>query len=252
MVKKAFVASNSPSAQEALAELTTMYSSVAPSQADVIVALGGDGFMLDVLHEHSARDVGIYGMNRGTVGFLMNDYTHEGLDERLRGSEEQVIHPLRLRVTCKDGSIHAGHAINEVSVLRQGPQAANLAITIDGRRRMDNLMGDGVILASPAGSTAYNYSAYGPILPLSANVLALTPIAAFRPRRWRGAVLASNSTVIFENCDPDKRPVMVSADSRSFHDVIKAEVFEDVSCRLRLLFDPEHGLEERILREQFV
>lgn len=252
MVKKAFVASDSPSAQAALAELNRMHSYADPSQADVIVALGGDGFMLEVLHEYAACDVKIYGMNRGTVGFLMNNFSTEALNERLAAAETQVIHPLHMRIVRTNGSVHIGHAINEVSVLRQGPQAANLAISIDGKQRMENLAGDGVILATPAGSTAYNYSAYGPILPLSANVLALTPIAAFRPRRWRGAVLSSDSTVVIENCDPEKRPVMVSADSQSFHDVVKVEIFEDPSCSLKLLFDPEHGLEERILREQFV
>lgn len=251
-MKIAFLASRSPKAQDALSSLTARYGNCHPASADVLVALGGDGFMLEALHGHADRELPVYGMNRGTVGFLMNSFDEQDLPARIEAADSQSLHPLKLTAVCTEGLTHTAYAINEVSILRQGPQAANIRILINGLERMDNLMGDGAILATPAGSTAYNYSAYGPILPLGSDTLALTPIAAFRPRRWRGAVLPSATEVVFENADPEKRPLMVSADSFAIKDVIRAEVIQDPSLKHTVLFDPGHSLEERILREQFM
>jgi NAD+ kinase len=246
-----FIASRSEKSQAALADLTKRHGQAKIETAEVIIALGGDGLMLEVLHQTAHLDVPVYGMNRGTVGFLMNSYEADELEYRVSSAIKQVIHPLSLTATDAGGNIHHAHAINEVSLLRKGPQAANLKIRVDGLERMPTLMGDGVLLATPAGSTAYNYSAFGPILPIGANVLALTPIAAFRPRRWRGAVLPAAARVGFENIDPSKRPLVVSADGQSFEDIVRAEVFVDTDRQHNILFDPNHGLEERILREQF-
>jgi NAD+ kinase len=191
-------------------------------------------------------------MNRGTVGFLMNEYSETDLLQRLEEAEEEVINPLRMRATTSDGAMHEALAINEVSLLRAGPQAAKLRITVDGRLRMEALVCDGALLATPAGSTAYNYSAHGPILPIGSDVLALTAIAPFRPRRWRGALLPKTAQVRFDVIDAAKRPVMADADSRSVEDVVSVEIHSEPSVRHRLLFDPGHGLEERLIREQFV
>ncbi len=251
-MKLHFHASGSAKSQEALALLTARYGQSILEEADVIVALGGDGLMLDVLHQTSHLQTPVYGMNRGTVGFLMNGYAVEDLEKRIFTAFNQAIHPLALTAVDHTGQTHSARAINEVSLLRKGPQAANLKISIDGHERMETLMGDGVLLATPAGSTAYNYSAFGPILPIGANVLALTPIAAFRPRRWRGAVLPATAKVTFENLDPEKRPLVVSADGQSIEDVVRADVSVDTNHYHNVLFDPEHSLEERILKEQFV
>jgi NAD+ kinase len=252
-MKIAFLASKSPSAQEALASLTARYGNhPVDHDASVIVALGGDGFMLEVLHETAECPLPVYGMNRGTVGFLMNGYDEEGLQVRIAKAIQQTIYPLTLHSTDRKGRVHIDHAINEVSILRQGPQAANLRILVNGREKMDNLMCDGALLSTPAGSTAYNYSAYGPILPIGANILALTPIAAFRPRRWRGAVLPDTATVTFENVDPDKRPVMVSADGRMAKDIVSVEACINRAHFHKVMFDPGHTLEDRILKEQFL
>jgi NAD+ kinase len=249
--KIAFVASEVPTAQTARAALVGRYGSVTEPQADVIVALGGDGFMLATLHRTQALDVPVYGMNRGTVGFLMNDYSETDLPERLSRAEEEVINPLAMRAEAGDGTIHEALAINEVSLLRAGPQAAKLRITVDGRLRLEELICDGALVSTPAGSTAYNYSAHGPILPIGADVLALTAVAAFRPRRWRGALLPKTATVRFDVIEPDKRPVMADADSRWIESVLWVEIRSETGIAHRILFDPGHGLEERLLREQF-
>jgi NAD+ kinase len=247
----AFLASETPIAQEALGRLTAAYGNVPPEQADVIVALGGDGFMLQTLNATRHLDIPVYGMNCGTIGFLMNEFAVEGLGDRLAAAEETVINPLRMRATAADGSTTEALAINEVSLLRAGPQAAKLRITVDGRVRMEELVCDGALVATPAGSTAYNYSAHGPILPIGSDVLALTAMSAFRPRRWRGALLPKTAHVRFDVLEPDKRPVMADADSRSSTIATTVEVESVPEIRHRLLFDPGHGLEERLIQEQF-
>ena len=243
----AFLAS--PNASKELGTLTALHGQCAPHQADVIVALGGDGFMLHTLNE--GFGLPIYGMNCGTVGFLMNEYDPVDLPARLAAAEEAVIHPLAMRAIDTAGREHHALAINEVSLLRAGPQAAKLRIFVDGRERLSELVCDGALLATPAGSTAYNYSAHGPILPIGADVLALTPMAAFRPRRWRGALLPRAAVVRFDVLEADKRPVRADADSRPVNDVVMVEVRSDPSISHRILFDPGHGLEERLIVEQF-
>ena len=245
------MASQSEMAQSAVARLTQTYGQSEVAEADVIVALGGDGFMLQTLNAAQHLGCPVYGMNRGTVGFLMNTLDEDGLIDRLQAAEEAVINPLAMRAGTVDGTIHEGLAINEVSLLRAGPQAAKLSIAVDGRTRLNELVCDGALVATPAGSTAYNYSAHGPILPIGSEVLALTAMAAFRPRRWQGALLPKAATVRFEVLDAEKRPVMADADSRSVRDVLWVEVKSDSSVAHRLLFDPGHGLEERLIREQF-
>ncbi|MGR3520433.1 MAG: NAD kinase [Roseovarius sp.] len=249
--KIAFVASDVPSVQTARAALVARFGDAPEARADVIVALGGDGFMLHTMHRTQALDTPVYGMNRGTVGFLMNDYTETDLPERLASAEEEIINPLAMRAEANDGTVHEALAINEVSLLRAGPQAAKLRISIDGRLRLEELICDGALVATPAGSTAYNYSAHGPILPIGSDVLALTAVAAFRPRRWRGALLPKTACVRFDVIDPDKRPVMADADSRWVESVNWVEIRSRTDIRHRILFDPGHGLEERLLREQF-
>lgn len=239
-------------AQAALHRLTERYRGVHLDAADVVVALGGDGFMLQTLHAMEGLDLPVYGMNRGTVGFLMNAYAEEDLPGRVAAAEETVINPLRMRATRADGSVHEALAINEVSLLREGPQAAKLRIHVDGHTRMEELVCDGALVSTPAGSTAYNYSAHGPILPINSDVLALTAIAPFRPRRWRGALLPKSAGVEIEALDPDRRPVMADADSRSVRHVVRVGIRSAQDVRHRLLFDPGHGLGERLLREQFV
>lgn len=244
-----FAASSSESAQAALADLMERYGQVPRAQADVIVALGGDGFMLQTLH--GGTGLPVYGMNRGTIGFLMNDYSAEDLPERLASAEEAVINPLAMRAQTTRGVVHEALAINEVALLRAGPQAAKLRISINGKVRMEELVCDGAILSTPAGSTAYNYSAYGPILPIGSGVLALTGIASFRPRRWRGAILPATAVVRFDVLEAEKRPVMADADSRSVAPVAWVEIRSEPTIEHRILFDPGHGLEERLMREQF-
>jgi len=247
----AFLASEAPVAQNAYAALITRYGNIPSQEADVIVALGGDGFMLNTLHETVDLEAPVYGMNRGTVGFLMNEYHEEGLLERLEAAEQEIINPLSMRAMDRNGKEHRALAINEVSLLRAGPQAARLKISVDGRQRLAELVCDGALVSTPAGSTAYNYSAHGPILPIGSDVLALTAIAAFRPRRWRGALLPSNARVRFDVLEPDKRPVMADADSISCPDIEWVEIQTEPSIRHRILFDPGHGLEERLISEQF-
>jgi NAD+ kinase len=247
----AFRASSTAAAQAALEDLITRHGQAALDEADIVVALGGDGFMLQTLYETQQNDIPVYGMNCGTVGFLMNSYSTEDLLQRLTLAEEAVIHPLAMTALGMDGRVTEALAINEVSLLRAGPQAAKLRILIDGKERLAELVCDGALVATPAGSTAYNYSAHGPILPIGAGVLALTPLAAFRPRRWRGALLPQTAVVRFEVLDPAKRPVRADADSRPVTDVASVEIRQDTSVRHRILFDPGHGLEERLIVEQF-
>jgi NAD+ kinase len=247
----AFVASASKEAQQALAQLAKIYGNHAPADADVVVALGGDGLMLQTLHQHMRDGKPIYGMHRGTVGFLMNEYNTDNLYERLTAARESVIHPLLMRATDIHDQVYLHHAINEVALFRQTYQAARLRILIDERERMSELIADGVLVATPAGSTAYNLSAQGPILPINAQLLALTPISTFRPRRWRGALLPDTAFVIIEVLEGDKRPVAAVADHDEVRDVQRVEVLSDKTISMRMLFDPGHSLEERILREQF-
>lgn len=250
--KIAFLASSSPIAESACRDLAALYGQWPAEEADVIVALGGDGFMLSTLHATQHLSVPVYGMNRGTVGFLMNEYSVARLLDRLDEAEEEVINPLHMLAVCMDGSIHEALAINEVALLRSGPQAARLRISVDGRERLDELVCDGALVSTPAGSTAYNYSAHGPILPIGADVLALTAMAAFRPRRWRGALLPKTAVVRFDVLEPEKRPVRADADSRSVTDVVQVDIRSEPAISHRILFDPGHGLEERLIREQFV
>lgn len=246
-----FLASDAPIAQDAQARLSARYGQHVPEESDVIVALGGDGFMLSTLHATQDLDAPVYGMNRGTVGFLMNEYAEDGLIDRLEAAEEAVINPLHMTAVQAGGKVTEALAINEVSLLRAGPQAARLQIWVDGRMRMEELVCDGALVCTPAGSTAYNYSAHGPILPIGSDVLALTAMAAFRPRRWRGALLPKDAVVRFDVLDHDKRPVMADADSRSVENVVSVEIRSDPQISHRILFDPGHGLEERLIREQF-
>lgn len=247
-----FLASDAPAAQSAHASLTRRFGDVQAIEADVIVALGGDGFMLATLHATQELDVPVYGMNRGTVGFLMNEYAEDHLPERLAQAELAEINPLRMTATTLSGEVEEALAINEVSLLRSGPQAAHLRITIDGRERLDRLICDGALVSTPAGSTAYNYSAHGPILPIGAEVLALTAMAAYRPRRWRGALLPMSAKVRFDVLEPARRTVLAAADSREVRDVARVDIESEASVTHKILFDPGHGLEERLLREQFV
>lgn len=246
-----FIASTAPLASEALARLSMHYGQHSLTEAEVIVALGGDGLMLATLQDSETRGLPVYGMNRGTVGFLMNNYSDEHLLERLVSAEEAVIHPLRMRATREGGEIIEALAINEVSIIRSGPQAAKLRILIDGRERMAELVCDGALVSTPAGSTAYNYSAHGPILPIKAEVLALTPMAAFRPRRWRGAILPREAHVTFEVHEHAKRPVSAAADSFEVRNCTRIEIVSAGDVVHRILFDHGHGLEERLIREQF-
>jgi len=250
-MKIAFTASRASVAQTARAVLIGRYGDVPQREADVIVALGGDGFMLQTLHETQGLTAPVYGMNRGTIGFLMNAYSESDLVERLEAAEREVINPLIMRATHADGRVSEALAINEVSLLRAGPQAAKLQITVDGRLRMQELVCDGALVATPAGSTAYNYSAHGPILPIGADVLALTAMSAFRPRRWRGALLPKAAKVQFDVLEAEKRPVMADADGTSYRDVTRVEIRSEPTVSHAILFDPGHGLEERLISEQF-
>lgn len=247
----AFVASSVPEARAALRRLAHRYGNAAPTHADAIVALGGDGLMLQTLHAHMHDRIPIYGMNRGSVGFLMNEYSEEDLIERLRAAHVSKIHPLAMNAIDRAGESHKRLAVNEVSLFRERYQAAKLAINVDGRGRMPELICDGALVATPAGSTAYNLSAHGPILPMNAPLLALTPISPFRPRRWRGALLPNSAKISFEVLEPFKRPVSAAGDHYEIRDVVRVDVEQDNSVELLMLFDPGHDLDERILLEQF-
>jgi NAD+ kinase len=247
----AFVAAPTPEAREAYDRLETRYGNTDPASADVIVALGGDGLMLQTLHKFMNSGKPIYGMHRGTVGFLMNEFSEENLVERLTAAQITIIHPLVMRARDAQGRMHEHRAINEVSMYRQSAQASHLRILIDGKERLAELIADGVLVATPAGSTAYNLSVQGPIIPINAPMLALTPISPFRPRRWRGALLPDKAQVTIEVLEPDKRPVAAVADHDEVRSVRSVDVTMDHDRAINLLFDPGHNLDERILREQF-
>lgn len=248
----AFVASDAEAAQQALDDLCGRYGTVEPEDADIIVPLGGDGFMLETLHRFVGSGKPIFGMHRGSVGFLMNPYRLEGLAERLAAAQPVELHPLDMMATCERGDVCRAIAFNEVSLLRESRQAAKLRVSVDGVVRLDELMADGILLATPVGSTAYNLSAHGPIIPLGAGILALTPISAFRPRRWRGALLPHDARVLIEALETDKRPVSAVADFTEVREVVRVEICEDRDIAMRLLFDREANLEERVFKEQFL
>ena len=247
----AFVASPVAEAKKALSQLSKSYGNVAPDKADVIVALGGDGFMLQTLHKYMKSGRPIYGMHRGTVGFLMNDYHPDKLRERLQAASNTVIHPLLMRTRDTKGRSRNSHAFNEVSLFRQTYQAARLRILVDGKERLSHLVADGVLVATPAGSTAYNLSAQGPIIPINAPLMALTPISPFRPRRWHGALLSNDAQVRVEVLESDKRPVAAVADHDEVRGVRSVDIRMDHGVEMHMLFDPGHNLDERIVREQF-
>jgi len=247
-----FLSSGAPEANEALERLVERYGNCAPAQADVIVALGGDGLMLQTLHRTMNAPKPIYGMNRGSVGFLMNEFHDRGLRKRLETARLSIIHPLLMRTIDVKGEARSARAINEVSLLRQTYQAAKLRISVDRKERLGELIADGVLLATPAGSTAYNLSANGPILPLDSPLMALTPLSAFRPRRWRGALLPDRAEVTIEVLEQEKRPVSAVADHYEIRRVARVDIVMDHLTSLMLLHDPGHSLDERILREQFI
>ena len=249
--KPLFTADNGVDAQKALFDIEEKYQGFEVSKADVIVAFGGDGFMLDVLNEYNNIGLPIYGINQGTVGFLMNQVKSGNLIDKLNLAEETVIHPLRMAATKLDGSIEEALAINEASLLRSGSQAAKVKIIVDGLVRLEELVCDGVLVSTPAGSTAYNYSAHGPILPIGSNILALTAMAAFRPRRWRGALIPASAQIELRVEESQKRSVSAFADSKEVKQVKSIQIKSENKISYRLLFDPGHGLQERILREQF-
>lgn len=250
--KIAFVASPVAGAQEALQALVSEYGQFPPESADVICTLGGDGFMLSTLHRFASLSLPVFGMKLGSVGFLMNHYRAEGLLERLRNAECSTLKPLEMEALTEAGMRYRFLAYNEVSLLRQTRQAAQLEVSLNGQVRLEELVCDGILVATPAGSTAYNFSAMGPILPLGSSVIALTPIAPFRPRRWRGAILRADTLVRLRVLDPYKRPVSVTADSHEVRDVVEVSIREGNENTVRLLFDPEHNLDDRILNEQFL
>lgn len=248
----AFIAASTPEAQQAKEALQKLYSHTTPQNADVIIVLGGDGFMLKTLHICQALGKPVYGMNCGSVGFLMNAYQEDNILERLSAAKETILHPLKMVTKDLQGKEVMAHAINEVSLLRQTAQAAKIRIFVDHKLRLDSLVCDGVLIATPAGSTAYNLSAHGPIIPINASLLALTPISAFRPRRWRGALLPDRAQVTLEILEADKRPVSATADDHEVRNVQKVDICQDTQTTYRLLFDLDHNLEERIISEQFV
>ena len=249
--KIAFVASEVAEAREALDRLVDRYGTVEPSEADAIVALGGDGLMLATLHRFMNDRIPIYGMNRGSVGFLMNEYREDDLLERLAAAEISRVHPLSMVAYDAQGKASKALAINEVSLFRERYQAAKLRISIDGKVRMEELICDGVLVATPAGSTAYNLSAYGPILPINAQLLALTPISPFRPRRWRGALIPNKAQISIAALEHEKRPVSAVADANEMRNVVRVDIEQARTIDLFMMFDTGHNLDERILAEQF-
>lgn len=250
-MKLAILAAQNEAARAAQEVLAARYGAAPPETAEVIVSLGGDGFMLETLHRFLGRGIPVYGMNRGSVGFLMNDYREEELPARIAAAQAATLHPLRMRAESNGQPPVEALAINEVSLLRESRQAAKIRILVDGKERLAELICDGILVSTPAGSTAYNLSAHGPIVPLGANLLPMTPISAFRPRRWRGALLPADAEVVFEILERDKRPVAAVADYTEVRDVSRVEVREARDVSLTLLFDPDHGLSERIIAEQF-
>lgn len=251
-MKLAYYTAETETAQNAYQALAKKYGEVPLHQADIIIALGGDGSLLHALHQTFDTEIPVYGMNRGSVGFLLNEYHEDGLIERLNRAQKYALHPLKMTATTTDDKITTAFAINEVSLLRQTHQAARLKITIDNTVRMEELICDGIIAATPAGSTAYNFSAHGPIIPLNADILALTPISAFRPRRWRGALLPYSSEITLDILDAEDRPVAGVADYTEIRRVKRVHIIEDRSKTLTLLYDPELNLDERIRKEQFM
>jgi NAD+ kinase len=249
--KIAFLASETPVAQEAAARLAKAFGGAPVETADVVVALGGDGHMLQTMHRMVSTGIPVYGMHRGTVGFLMNDFTETGLLEKLDAAELTTVRPLRMTAVTADGKSHSAIAFNEVSVLRQRHQAAKIAIAIDGKPRLEELICDGLLVATPVGSTAYNLSAHGPILPVGSPLLALTPISAFRPRRWRGAIVPHSAKIVLTIIEAEKRPVAAVADQLEVRNVTSVEIAEDTTQAVKMLFDPGHSLAERVLNEQF-
>jgi NAD+ kinase len=250
--KLAFVASSHPEAESARELLHARYQGVSASEADIIIALGGDGLMLASLHEFMDQGKPIFGMHHGSVGFLMNRFDEDNLRQRVDNAQTTLLRPLKMCATDSDGKTHEALAINEVSLLRMTAQAAKLRITIDGTPRMDELICDGAMLATPAGSTAYNLSAHGPILPINSKLLALTPISAFRPRRWRGALLPEAAEVTFTALEADKRPISAVADNSEFRNIVEVSVRQSTTHEMLMLFDEDHSLDERILTEQFM
>ena len=246
-----FLASDAPAAKRALKALAKRYGNVAAETADVVVALGGDGLMLQALHGCMKSGLPVYGMNRGSVGFLMNNFREAELPERLAVAEQSWIRPLRMTARTHDGKKHERLAFNEVSFLRQRSQAAQLKITIDGRTRLDEMICDGMMVATPVGSTAYNLSAHGPILPVGSPLLALTPISVYRPRRWRGAILPNAAKIRVDILESEKRPVAAVADHDEVRHVASVEIAEDKKRGVKMLFDAGHSLAERVLNEQF-
>ncbi|MDD2875979.1 MAG: NAD kinase [Acidiphilium sp.] len=251
MTKIHFAAAATDQAHAAREKLVARYGTTPPEAADVVVALGGDGLMLETIHRMLAYHLPVYGMNCGSVGFLMNDFSEADLPDRISRAHGNDIHPLRMHAVTSTGAVEEALAFNEVSLLRQMRQAAKIRIVIDGKIRLPELICDGVLISTPAGSTAYNLSAHGPIVPLTANLLPLTPISAFRPRRWRGALLPSTSEVLFEILEPEKRPVSAVADFTEVRRVVSVAASEDRSVCARILSDPDRALSERIIREQF-
>ena len=252
-MKLAFACSQKPGARELMDALIARYGNVDAGEADVIVPVGGDGFMLQTLRRYMAlirRGLPVYGVNRGTVGFLMNSLEPDELLDKIKAAKRATVSPLKMQAVGAGGEVE-DMAFNEVSLYRQTQQAAHIRIIVDGQVRLERLMADGCMVATPAGSTAYNLSAHGPVIPLMADVLALTPISAFRPRRWRGALLPNTAHVRFEVLDPVRRPVSVSADTSELRNAVSVDVALDHGTKLTLMFDADHGLEEKILREQF-
>lgn len=245
-------ASKSSDVDEAISALSKKYGQTSPEECDYIIAVGGDGHLLEVMHDHHALDKPIYGMNMGSVGFLLNPYNLDGLEERITNTVSVKLYPLKMETLCVDGEKNTAYAYNEVSLLRETKQAAKLKISIDGIERLAELVCDGALVSTPAGSTAYNLSAHGPILPLDASLLALTPISAFRPRRWRGALLPLRNTITFDVLNPQKRPVSAVADNFEVRNVSKVDVEIAKDRGIKLLFDPDQHLEERVLKEQFL
>lgn len=252
-LKLCFLKASTPLAEKKYKELVHLFPSYSDEEADVIVVLGGDGFLLHTLHQIQDLDKPVFGLNCGSYGFLLNILKSlQNLQERIAKAEETILYPLKMEVKTIYHATHTCHAINEVSLLRQTSQTAKIRIQVDRKVRLKELICDGVLLSTPAGSTAYNFSAYGPILPLGANLLALTPISAFRPQRWRGALLPENVKVSFKVLEPNKRPVSATADDYEVRDILKVDIIQDKTIRYRLLFDPHHNLEDRIFLEQFM
>ncbi len=250
-MKIAFLASETNKSQDSLEAMVSRYGQHEVAQADVIVVLGGDGFMLQCLHQFMHQSTPVFGLRRGTVGFLMNDYSEEDLLARIKAAKTTVLHPLVMTATGEDGKVTESLAINEVSLLRQTKQSSHIEIKINGDSKIENLVGDGVLVATPAGSTAYNLSAHGPVIPLGSEILALTPISPFRPRRWRGAIIPAHAEVTFIINDWDKRPVSATADNTEVRHVKKVVVREAKDITIRALYDAKHNLEDRIINEQF-